>query len=141
MRVCGVHISGKKATLALVTIADGGPAYVDVRTRKFELGDHTNSDDLTALQRSIIDFARANDVELFAIKSRATKGHLAGGGITFKIEVLFQLSGYKVVFVNPVAIAKFVKKSNFAGVPVSVRAYQHDAYLAATYLIDRSIEA
>ena len=50
-------------------------------------------------------------VDKFAIKTRAKKGRMAGGAVSFKIETLIQLvEGWNTRFVSPVALSNFAKK-------------------------------
>ncbi len=63
------------------------------------------------MKSAIEAFALQNKVDSFVIKSRQATGPRAGGGITFKIETLFQLSGTPVVFISPPTLAKFAKSN------------------------------
>ena len=50
-------------------------------------------------------------VDKFAIKTRAEKGRMAGGAVSFKIGTLIQLvEGCNTTFVSPVALPNFAKK-------------------------------
>jgi hypothetical protein len=125
--VCGVEIRAKEALLALIRSGADGAEHIPCATKRLSLQDDRDTKSLLTLKSSIEAFALQNNVSVFVIKSRQARGPRAGGGVTFKIETLFQLAGTDVIFINPVALSKFAK-SNLGGVPASVLAYQTDAY-------------
>jgi len=132
--ICGVDIKGKEANLAIVSSdSEGNIEHINCATKKLSLHDHEDAASLDALMKAIKAFANENKIDGFAIKSRKATGQLAAGGITFKIEALFQLSGTEVTFVSPPTLAAFTKKSNVATPPQSVKQYQADAYRAAAW--------
>jgi hypothetical protein len=130
--VCGVDIKGKEAILALVQGSSDESVHVECVTKKLTLLDDRDTKSLSTMKSAIEAFALQNEVSSFVIKTRQATGSRAGGGITFKIETLFQLSGTPVVFISPQTLAKFAK-SNLGGVPTSVVGYQNDAYRAAAW--------
>jgi Protein of unknown function (DUF3010) len=132
--ICGVDIKGKEAILSIVRAdSDDNIEHLNCTTKKLALHDHEDATSLDALMKAIKAFANENRIEGFAMKSRQATGQLAAGGITFKIETLFQLSGTEVTFVSPPTLAAFAKKSNLATPPQSVKKYQIDAYRAAAW--------
>ena len=134
MIICGVDIKGKEANLAIVrSDSEDNLEHLNCTTKKLALHDHEDAASLDTLMKAIKSFAHENKIEGFSMKSRKATGQLAAGGITFKIEVLFQLSGTKVTFVSPPTLAAFAKKSNIATPPQSVKQYQADAYRAAAW--------
>lgn len=131
MRICGVDIRGRDAILAIVSSDDeSNLTHVNSTSRKLELPDDRNSEQLKVMHRTIKAFALEHGIERFVIKTRNGTGPMASGGVTFKIEGLFQLSDTPVDFVSPQALGQFSKK-NAGARPSSVKAYQKDAYLAA----------
>ena len=130
MIVCGVEIKAKEAILAVVERTDDGWSHVNCSTKKLSLQNHQDAAELHNLKAAIEAFAQQNRIGCFAIKSRLATGVRAAGGITFKIEALFQLSGTPVAFVSHQAIAK-TEKSNLGGLPSSVKKFQADACRAA----------
>lgn len=130
MIVCGVDIKAKEAVLAIVEKSSEDWSHIACVTKKLLLKDHHDPKELLSLKAAIEEFARQNNVEVFAIKSRQATGPRAAGGVTFKIETLFQLSGIPFAFVSPQAIANLAK-TNVGGIPSSVNAYQIDACRAA----------
>lgn len=126
MIVCGVDIKAKESVLAVVQTDPNEWKHVQCDTKKLALRDDRDAELLASMKSAIEEFARDNKVDVFAIKSRLATGPRAAGGVTFKIEALFQLSGIPVVFVSPQAIAKLAK-TNVGGLPKSVLAYQTDA--------------
>ena len=131
MRICGVDIKGRGAILAIVSSDDeNNLTHVDSTSRKLELPDDRDSEQLKVMHRTIKAFAIEHQIDRFVIKSRKGTGPMASGGITFKIEGLFQLSDTPVDFVSPQALGQLSKK-NAGSPPASVKQYQKDAYLAA----------
>lgn len=137
MTICGVEIKGQEAILAVVDAdREGSIVHVRCATTKIALGEERNSQSLNVMLQAIRAFANQNKIDLFVIKTRLSKGQMAAGGVTFKIEALFQLSGTEVDFVSPQALAVFSKK-NMAGVPRSVLKYQADAFRTGAYQISK----
>ena len=130
MIVCGVDIKAKEAVLAVVQSDSEGWKHVKCETKRLALKDDRDAELLASMKAAIEEFSRDNKIDAFAIKSRQATGTMAAGGITFKIEALFQLSGTQTAFIIPQEIAKLAK-SNAVGLPTSVLAYQTDACRAA----------
>jgi len=135
--VCGVDIKSKAAILALVRSSADESVHTACAAKKLTLLDDRDKKSLSTMKSAIEAFALENKVEAFVIKSRHATGPRAGGGITFKIETLFQLSNTPVEFISAPTLAKF-SKSNLGGVPSSVFAYQTDAYRAAAWYLSKS---
>jgi hypothetical protein len=131
MRCCGADISGGDLRLAIVDRESAVYAYVTTNPPKISL---TNDEDQT-LVRSFYDaietFVRVNDIDLIAIKKRATKGKFAGGSVSFKIEGLLQaIPTCKVALYAPATIAAKHKSEKFE-FPAKVFSYQREAFLTA----------
>jgi hypothetical protein len=127
MLVCGVDIGGSAAVVALVKKLPNSIEHVPCAIKRLVLDDDKDTQSLVNLKSAIEAFARQHKISEFVIKSRLARGKLASGGITFKIETLFQLSATPVSFVSPITLSKF-SKTNMGGVPASVVGYQTDAY-------------
>ncbi len=136
MIVCGIDIKGKEAILALVRNAPEETVHVACATKKLILLNDRDKKSLVSLKSAIEAFAHQNKVDAFVIKSRLATGPRAGGGVTFKIEALFQLSETRVLFISPQELAKFAK-SNLGGLPTTVTGYQKDAYRAAALYLSK----
>lgn len=134
---CGVEIKGREAILAIVQDSPDGSSHLTCATKKLALVDDRDKKSLSTLKSSIEAFALQNKIDVFVIKSRQASGPRASGGITFKIETIFQLSDTPVVFANPVALAKFAK-SNSGGVPATVVEYQANAFRAGAWYISKA---
>jgi Protein of unknown function (DUF3010) len=132
--VCGVEIKGKEAILVLVDVKSETSVQIKCETKKLQMVDHQDTKVIEDMLATIKAFAHEYKVEVFVIKSRALSGMMAGGGITFKIETVFQLSGTATAFVSPQTLAKFAK-SNLGGIPSGLFAYQQDAYRAGAYYL------
>lgn len=131
MKVCGVEIKAKEAILAIVeSDTEGNLAHIKSASKKLTLNDDRDCKSLEVLYEAIKAFAKDHKLNSFVIKTRQTKGQMAAGGITFKIEGLFQLSGIPVDFVSPQALSKLASK-NTGAIPPTINQYQEDAYLAA----------
>jgi len=128
--VCGVDIKAKEAILAVVESSSDDWQHLKCSTKKLSLTDDRDPKALLTLKSAIEEFARQNKVDAFALKTRLATGTRAAGGVTFKIEALFQLAGTPVAFISPQAIAK-IAKTNLGGLPSSILAYQADACRAA----------
>lgn len=137
MIVCGVEIKGQEAILAVAERDDEhNILHLNCATKRLALGDERDVQSLLAMQQAIKAFANQNNIDSFVVKARQSRGQLAAGGVTFKIEALFQLSGTPVGFVSAPALAAFAKK-NMGGVPSTVKAYQTDSFRAAALHISK----
>lgn len=131
MKICGVEIKAKEAILAIVeSDMDGNFVHFVSVSRKLTLADDRDSKSVEALHGAIKALAKDHKLSGFVIKTRQATGAMAAGGITFKIEGLFQLSGAPVYFISPQALNKMPAK-NTGGIPASIFQYQEHAYLAA----------
>ena len=138
MRVCGCEISGQEVRLAVVQLNDEGKVeMLRPKTTRIELGDDTSEADLRSFLAALHKFCHENEIETFAIKTRAKKGRMAGGAVSFKIETLIQLvEGCHTRFVNPVALSHFAKKE-LDEYPEKLPVYLKNAFLAGAYALTK----
>ncbi|PTX73293.1 DUF3010 family protein [Sulfitobacter mediterraneus] len=136
MRACGCEISAQQVRLAVVQLNDEGQVeMLRLKTTRIELADDTSEADLRSFQAALQAFARENQIDTFVIKTRAKKGKMAGGAVSFKIETLIQLvEDCDTKFVSPVALSNFAKKEVEA-YPEKLLVYLKNAYLAGAYVL------
>ncbi len=139
MRVCGCEISAQEVRLAVVHLDDEGKVeMLRPKTTRIELGDDTSEADLRSFLAALHEFSRENEIETFAIKTRAKKGRMAGGAVSFKIETLIQLvEGSHTRFVNPVALSHFAKKE-LDQYPEKLPVYLKNAFLSGAYALAKA---
>ena len=138
MRVCGCEISAKEVRLAVVYLNDEGKVeMLPQKTTRVELEDDTSEADLRSLLADLQGFSRENEINTFVIKTRAKKGRMAGGAVSFKIETLIQLvEGCQTKFVSPVALSHFAKK-DLDGYPEKLPVYLKNAFLSGAYALTK----
>jgi hypothetical protein len=108
-----------------------------LKTTRIELTDDTSETDLRAFLTSMQEFAREHQIDTFVIKTRAKKGKMAGGAVSFKIETLIQLvEGSDTRFVSPVALSNFAKKQ-LEAYPEKLLVYLKNAFLAGAYALTK----
>ncbi|MEO9517565.1 MAG: DUF3010 family protein [Paracoccaceae bacterium] len=136
MRVCGCEISSKEVRLAVVFLKDdGGVEMLRLKTTRIELDDDTSETDLRSFLADLQGFTQAYEIDTFVIKTRAKKGRMAGGAVSFKIETLIQLvEGCQTKFVSPVALAHFAKK-DLDAYPEKLPVYLKNAFLSGAYAL------
>jgi hypothetical protein len=136
VRVCGCEISAQEVRLAVVHLNDEGEVeMLRLKTTRIELGDDTSEADLRAFQTALHEFSREYQIDTFMIKTRAKKGKMAGGAVSFKIETLIQLvEGCDTKFVSPIALSNFAKKQLDA-YPEKLLVYLKNAFLAGAYVL------
>ena len=134
MRVCGCEISSKEVRLAVVFLNDeGNVEMLRLKTTRIELADDTSQADIRSFLADLQGFAQDHDINTFVVKTRAKKGRMAGGAVSFKIETLIQLvEGCHTGFVSPVALAHFSKK-NLDVYPKKLPVYLKNAFLSGAY--------
>ena len=138
MRVCGCEISAQEVRLAVVHLNDEDKIeMLRLKTTRIELGDDTSESDLRAFQAALHAFSREHEIDTFAIKTRAKKGKMAGGAVSFKIETLIQLvEGCDTRFVSPIALSNFAKKE-LDVYPEKLLVYLKNAFLAGAYVLTK----
>ncbi len=108
-----------------------------LKTTRIELTDDTSEADLRAFQADLQAFSREHEIDTFVIKTRAKKGKMAGGAVSFKIETLIQLvEGCDTRFVSPVALSNFAKKQ-LEAYPEKLLVYLKNAFLAGAYVLTK----
>jgi hypothetical protein len=138
MVVCGCEISAKEVRLAVVHLNDANNVEMRrLKTSRIELEDDTSETDLRLFLAALQQFSRENKIDTFSIKTRAKKGRMAGGAVSFKIETLIQLvEGCHTRFVSPVALAHFAKKE-VEEYPEKLPVYLKNAFLSGAYALTR----
>jgi hypothetical protein len=138
MVVCGCEISAKEVRLAVVHLNDDGNVEMRrLKITRIELEDDTSEADLRSFLAALHEFARENKIDTFSIKTRAKKGRMAGGAVSFKIETLIQLvEGCDTRFVSPVALAHFAKKE-VEEYPEKLPVYLKNAFLSGAYALTK----
>lgn len=136
MRVCGCEISAQEVRLAVVQLnGEGDVEMLRLKTTRIELADDTSEADLRDFLASLQEFAVEQRIDTFAIKTRAKKGKMAGGAVSFKIETLIQLvEDCDTRFVSPIALSNFAKKETQA-YPEKMLVYLKNAFLAGAYVL------
>lgn len=138
MRICGCEISAKEVRLAVVYLNDEcNLEMLRLKTTRVELEDDTSEAELRSFLADLQEFSREHEIDIFVIKTRAKKGRMAGGAVSFKIETLIQLvEGCQTKFVSPVALAHFAKK-DLDEYPEKLPVYLKNAFLSGAYALTK----
>ncbi|MCF2906150.1 DUF3010 family protein [Octadecabacter sp. CECT 8868] len=138
MKVCGCEISAQEVRLAVVDLSDEGDMeMLRLKVTRVELEDDTSEANLRSFLADLQEFSREHEIDTFVIKTRAKKGRMAGGAVSFKIETLIQLiEGCETKFVSPVALAHFAKK-DLEKYPEKLPVYLKNAFLAGAYALTK----
>ena len=138
MRVCGCEISAQEVRLAVVYLNDEGDMeMLRLKATRIELEDDTSEADLRSFLADLQRFSRENEIDTFVVKTRAKKGRMAGGAVSFKIETLIQLvEGCETKFVSPVALSHFAKK-RVEEYPEKLPVYLKNAFLSGAYALTK----
>ena len=136
MRICGCEISAQEVRLAVVELnCERNVQLLGIKTTRLELKDDTSESDLRSFLAALHEFSQENKVGTFMIKTRAKKGRMAGGAVSFKIETLIQLvEGCNTRFVSPVALSNFAKKE-LEEYPEKLPVYLKNAFLSGAYAL------
>ena len=136
MRICGCEISSQEVRLAVVELNDEqNVELLRIKTTRIELKDDTSEADLKLFLAALQEFSQENTIGTFVIKTRAKKGRMAGGAVSFKIETLIQLvEGCNTRFVSPVALSNFAKKE-LEEYPEKLPVYLKNAFLSGAYAL------
>lgn len=139
MRVCGCEISAKEVRLAVVHLNDeGNMEMLRLKTTRIKLEDDTSEVDLRSFLAALHEFSHENEIDTLVIKTRAKKGRMVGGAVSFKIETLIQLvEGCHTRFVSPVALSHFAKKE-VKEYPEKLPVYLKNAFLSGAYALTKS---
>lgn len=138
MRICGCEISANEVRLAVVYMNDKGRLeMLRLKATRIELEDDTSEADLRSFLADLQEFSREHEIDTFVIKTRAKKGRMAGGAVSFKIETLIQLvEGCQTRFVSPVALANFAKK-DLEAYPEKLPVYLKNAFLSGAHALTK----
>ena len=136
MRVCGCEISAQEVRLAVVEQNDEqNVELLWIKKTRIELKDDTSVENLRLFLAALQEFSQENSIGTFVIKTRAKKGRMAGGAVSFKIETLIQLvEGCNTRFVSPIALSNFAKKE-LVGYPEKLPVYLKNAFLSGAYAL------
>ena len=134
MRICGCEISAQEVRLAVVELNDEQNVELfRIKKTRIELKDDMSEENLRSFLEALQEFSQENTIGTFVIKTRAKKGRMAGGAVSFKIETLIQLvEGCNTRFVSPVALSNFAKKE-LEGYPEKLPVYLKNAFLSGAY--------
>ena len=136
MRICGCEISAQEVRLAVVQLNDEQNVELfRIKKTRIELKDDMSEENLRSFLAALQEFSQENTIGTFVIKTRAKKGRMAGGAVSFKIETLIQLvDGCTTRFVSPVALSNFAKKE-LEGYPEKLPVYLKNAFLCGAYTL------
>ena len=136
-RRSSMQTSGMGQLAAVQLNDDGKVEMCRPKTTRIELEDDTSEADLRSFLAALHEVARENAIDTFVIKTRAKKGRMAGGAVSFKIETLIQLvQGCHTRFVSPVALAHFAKKE-VGEYPKKLPVYLKNAFLSGAHALTR----
>ena len=136
MRICGCEISAQEVRLAVVELNDEQNVELfRIKKTRIELQDDMSEENLRSFLAALQKFSQENTIDTFVIKTRAKKGRMAGGAVSFKIETLIQLvEGCNTRFVSPITLSNFAKKE-LAGYPEKLPVYLKNAFLSGAYAL------
>ena len=136
MRICGCEISAQEVRLAVVELNDEQNVELfRIKKTRIELKDDMSEANLRSFLAALQEFSQENTIDTFVIKTRAKKGRMAGGAVSFKIETLIQLvEGCNTRFVSPIALSNFAKKE-LVGYPEKLPVYLKNAFLSGAYAL------
>ena len=136
MRICGCEISAQEVRLAVVQLNDEkNVGLLRIKKTRIELKDDMSEENLRSFLAALQEFSQENTIGTFVIKTRAKKGRMAGGAVSFKIETLIQLvEGCNTRFVSPIALSNFAKKE-LVGYPEKLPVYLKNAFLSGAYAL------
>ena len=92
MRICGCEISAQEVRLAVVELNDEQNVELfRIKKTRIELKDDMSEENLRSFLAALQEFSQENTIGTFVIKTRAKKGRMAGGAVSFKIETLLRI--------------------------------------------------
>jgi len=137
MKICGIELKSNNVILCILETIDtnGEINYIDIKTKKLQLNDDENKNNIILFKKEIDNFLIENKIDKVVIKKRAKKGNFAGGAITFKMEAIIQLNSIcDVKFVTGQAISSYQKKNEIV-FPDNLNKYQEQAYLSGLLVV------
>ena len=91
--VCGIELKSSEAILVVVESTIGSEVLIDTEPKKIKIGNDEHSPEVRSFFDAFVHYIRDNNIDLIVLKSRAKKGRMAGGPVSFKLEALIQLNG------------------------------------------------
>lgn len=134
--VGGVDIKGSDAVIVLLEGTKESPRLVPTKIVKIPLGDHTEQDCVHSFRNVIETLLSEYNVTNVCIRGRASKGHYAASGESFKVEAIIQLMDIPVLIVPYNTLKAAEKKHPNAIGQVEIHKYQSRAFWAAFYVLE-----
>jgi hypothetical protein len=129
MIACGVSIAASEAILVWIDGVTRAP-LLGVAQR-VSLQDPYSRQDLQQTSEVLRQLVTERKTDLIVIRKSSTAGKFRASHVAYRMETLLILAaGCEIRFTSAQAVASFVKREKPA-LPEALRAYQHDAYLAA----------
>ena len=136
--VCGIELKSSDAILVVVESTIGSEVLIDTEPKKIKIGNDEYSPEVRSFFDAFVHYIHDNNIDLIVLKSRAKKGRMAGGPVSFKLEALIQLNGIvDSAFVSGQSIAAANKKEPFI-IPKHLNKYQETAFMAACLYIRKN---
>jgi len=133
MRVCGIEIKSRTATLVVLEETNNVIKMVQTKPLKIELEDPSIQLSIKTFSASIQDFFTSHNVEKVVVKEGISKGKFSSGSSVFKIETIIQLSDVDVELIKPQTLSAFLKKDSPGLESENLKKYQHVAFQVAYY--------
>jgi hypothetical protein len=131
MIVCGVEMKASEAHLVLLKGSRAEYEHINIKPKKLVLADDENAEEVRAFRDTLYAFIRENNVDVVAIKKRATSGEYAGGAVGFKLEGIAQLYvDCEIRLIASQTIAAAIRR-NTPIFPQSLLKYQEAAFETA----------
>lgn len=130
-KVMGVAASGDSAAIVVVACGDGVPQLVAAHTRKIDLANHEDANELVNFMSAMQSLVTSHGLHRVFVRRCTYGGMHQSGAAALKIEALVQLTkGVEVVLIPPQRVAKFEKR-NKPTPPEDLMKYQWPAYFVA----------
>ena len=111
MRICGVDYRGNDLVPVVIEPAEEEWRLVDTRPKKLRLNDVFDTADVRLFAKLVATFLRDAAVDVVVIKKRARSGKFGGGGASFRMGGVLQLSTEKPVeFISGQAVTTALKE-------------------------------
>ena len=130
MKVCGVELSSKSASLVLLDGEFENFKVVNISEPKISISNDESDSDVKAFMAKIEAFHEKESIDCYVIRMRKKTGRFAGGAVSFKLEGLFQLLPCPTVLLTAKEFNATAKRHAGLFDP-SLKKYQENAFYSA----------
>ena len=130
MKVCGVELSSKNASLVVLEGDFDDFNVINSSQPKLSIANDESDEDVKHFMAELKAFHEQHSIQAYVIRARKKTGRFAGGAVSFKLEGLFQLLDCPSQLLSAKDFNAIAKRHGNLLDP-SLKKYQENAFYSA----------